>query len=85
MGERRVRLVLAALLLAVPFAAEAQPVRQPYRIGVVNEAFAATHPTVEGLKAGLREAGLAEGGTSPSTSGSPKEMPRRRARRQPPW
>ena len=61
MGERRVRLVLAALLLIGPLAAEAQPVRQPYRIGVVNEAFAATHPTVEGLKAGLREAGLAEG------------------------
>jgi putative ABC transport system substrate-binding protein len=56
-----VRLVLAALLLAGPLVAEAQPARRPYRIGVVNEAFAATHPTVEGLKAGLREAGLAEG------------------------
>ena len=56
------RLVLAVLLLAIgPLAAEAQPVRRPYRIGVLNEAFAATHPTVEGLKAGLREAGLAEG------------------------
>jgi hypothetical protein len=53
-----VPLVLAALLLIVPLPAEAQPARQPYRIGVVNEAFAATHPTVEGLKAGLREAGL---------------------------
>ena len=61
MGERRVRLVLAALLLIGPLAADAQPVRRPYRIGVLNEAFAATHPTVEGLKAGLREAGLAEG------------------------
>jgi putative ABC transport system substrate-binding protein len=56
-----VRLLLAALLLVLPLAAPAQPARQPYRIGVVNEAFAATHPTVEGLKAGLREAGLAEG------------------------
>jgi len=56
-----VRLVLAALLLMGPLGAEAQPPRQPYRIGVLNEAFAATHPTVEGLKAGLREAGLAEG------------------------
>jgi putative ABC transport system substrate-binding protein len=61
MGERRVRLALAALLLTVPFVAEAQSARRPYRIGVLNEAFAATHPTVEGLKAGLREAGLAEG------------------------
>jgi putative ABC transport system substrate-binding protein len=57
----RVRPVLAALLLVAPVATEAQHVRQPYRIGIVNEAFAATHPTVEGLKAGLREAGLAEG------------------------
>jgi len=55
------RLALAALLLIGPLAAEAQPARRPYRIGVLNEAFAATHPTVEGLKAGLREAGLAEG------------------------
>ena len=55
------RLVLTALLLAGPLAAEAQPARRPYRIGIVTEAFAATHPTVEGLKAGLREAGLAEG------------------------
>jgi putative ABC transport system substrate-binding protein len=39
----------------------AQPPRQPYRIGVLNEAWAANHPTVEGLKAGLRELGLEEG------------------------
>lgn len=55
------RPVLAALLLIAPLATEAQQARRPFRIGVVNEAFAATHPTVEGLKAGLREAGLAEG------------------------
>jgi putative tryptophan/tyrosine transport system substrate-binding protein len=61
MGEGRGRLVLAALLLIGPLAAEAQPARRPYRVGVLNEAFAATHPTVEGLKAGLRELGLSEG------------------------
>jgi putative ABC transport system substrate-binding protein len=55
------RLVLTALLLIGPLAVEAQPARRPYRIGLINESFAATHPTVEGLKAGLREAGLAEG------------------------
>lgn len=55
------RLALVALLLIGPVAVEAQPARRPYRIGVLNEAFAATHPTVEGLKAGLLEAGLAEG------------------------
>src|SRR5262249_47507681 len=32
-----------------------------HRIGVLNEAWAASHPTVEGLKAGLRELGLEEG------------------------
>ena len=40
--------------------AQAEPAR-PYRIGVLNEAWAANHPTVEGLKAGLRAQGLAEG------------------------
>jgi putative ABC transport system substrate-binding protein len=55
------RLVLAALLLIGPLAVEAPPARRPYRIGILIEAFAATHPTVEGLKAGLREAGLTEG------------------------
>jgi putative ABC transport system substrate-binding protein len=55
------RLVPALLLLVGSLAAGAQPARRPYRIGVLNESFAATHPTVEGLKAGLREAGLAEG------------------------
>lgn len=34
---------------------------RPYRIGVLNEAFAANHPTVDGLKAGLRELGYQEG------------------------
>jgi putative ABC transport system substrate-binding protein len=59
----RHRAALCGLALAVllPLAAEAQPARRPYRVGVLNEAFAATHPTVEGLKAGLRELGLAEG------------------------
>jgi putative ABC transport system substrate-binding protein len=50
----------AALAAAVP-AADAQPAKRAFRIGVLNEAIAANHPTVEGLKAGLRELGLAEG------------------------
>jgi len=41
--------------------AEAQDTRRVFRIGVLNEAWAANHPTVEGLKAGLRELGLLEG------------------------
>jgi putative ABC transport system substrate-binding protein len=48
------------LALSVP-AAEPQETRHPFRIGVLNEAWSASHPTVEGLKAGLRELGLAEG------------------------
>jgi len=51
--------ILLVAILAV--AAEAQQARRPYRIGVLNEAWAASHPTVEGLKAGLRELGLEEG------------------------
>jgi putative tryptophan/tyrosine transport system substrate-binding protein len=39
----------------------AQPVRQPFRIGVINAAYAASHPTVEGLKTGLRALGLEDG------------------------
>jgi putative ABC transport system substrate-binding protein len=41
--------------------AGAQAPRRPYRIGVLNEAYAPNHPTVEGLKAGLKELGLEEG------------------------
>jgi len=59
--SRCVWLTLAALLGLVPLAPEAQEARRAYRVGVLNEAFAANHPTVEGLKAGLRELGFAEG------------------------
>ena len=50
-----------ALVGMFPSAAGAQGPRLPYRIGVLNEAWAANHPTVEGLKAGLRGLGLEEG------------------------
>jgi putative ABC transport system substrate-binding protein len=52
---------LAALPGAGPPGAGAQPPPRPPRVGVLIEAVTATHPTVEGLKAGLRELGLAEG------------------------
>jgi putative ABC transport system substrate-binding protein len=52
----------AALLLWWPTGARAAPeAPRPYRIGVLNAAWAASHPTVEGLKAGLRELGLVDG------------------------
>jgi putative ABC transport system substrate-binding protein len=54
-------IVAGAAILASLAPAEGQTPRRPYRIGVLNEAWAANHPTVEGLKAGLRELGLEEG------------------------
>jgi putative tryptophan/tyrosine transport system substrate-binding protein len=56
----RCAIVLAAAALLSESPAQALSPR-PYRIGVLNEAWAANHPTVEGLKAGLRARGLAEG------------------------
>src|SRR5438093_6866000 len=52
---------VAILLCVLTFPAAAQQARRPFRIGVLNAAWAASHPTVEGLKAGLRELGLEEG------------------------
>jgi putative tryptophan/tyrosine transport system substrate-binding protein len=54
--------LLVAILLALPDATgEAQSAPRPARIGILNAAWAASHPTVEGLKAGLRDLGLADG------------------------
>jgi ABC-type uncharacterized transport system substrate-binding protein len=50
-----------ALLVCAVSAAEAQQARRPYRIGVLNEAWSANHPTVEGLKLGMRDLGFIEG------------------------
>lgn len=51
---------LAAIAALAGPNAHAEPARA-YRVGVLNEARAANHPTVEGLKAGLRTRGLVEG------------------------
>jgi putative ABC transport system substrate-binding protein len=53
--------VLAAFIAVLVLEGEAQQARRTYRVGILNEAWAASHPTVEGLKAGLRELGLEEG------------------------
>lgn len=55
------RVVVAFCLCAAAFCVSAQEVHKPVRVGVLNEGSAAAHPAVEGLKAGLRELGLAEG------------------------
>ena len=57
----RVLILAFALLLSLPHAGAAQEPRRPLRIGVLNAAFAASHPTVEGLKAGLKELGYEDG------------------------
>src|SRR5215471_10035960 len=56
-------LVLAVTMLVCVLSAstEAQQPRRPFRIGVLNAAWAASHPTVEGLKAGLKELGFEDG------------------------
>lgn len=63
-GRRRALLgragALAAIAAVSAALAHAEPNR-PYRIGVLNDAWAPNHPTVEGLKAGLRARSLVEG------------------------
>jgi putative ABC transport system substrate-binding protein len=60
--ERRLFWVAVALLLcSPPPPAEAQETRHPFRVGVINAAYAASHPTVEGLKAGLKDLGIEHG------------------------
>jgi putative ABC transport system substrate-binding protein len=49
------------LLAVLPSSTQAQQAARPFRIGVLNAAWAATHPTVEGLKAGLQELGFQDG------------------------
>ena len=54
--------VAVVILFWLPaYAAEAQQAPRPFRIGVLNAAWAASHPTVEGLKAGLKELGVEDG------------------------
>ncbi len=63
--RRFARAGLATLLAAGPLwaspASGAEPARRPYRVGVLHMAFFPNIPIVEGLKAGLKAAGLEEG------------------------
>jgi putative ABC transport system substrate-binding protein len=52
---------VAVLLLLLTHVGEAQKAPRPFRIGVLSAAWAASHPTVEGLKAGLKTFGLVDG------------------------
>ncbi len=61
-GGKAPFLLAAVVLLCVSaVTAEVQQSRRPSRIGVLNAAWAASHPTVEGLKAGLKELGFEDG------------------------
>lgn len=61
-GVRARRGFWVAIVLAVSaHTAEAQEAPHPLRVGVLNAAWAASHPTVEGLKAGLKALGLVDG------------------------
>jgi putative ABC transport system substrate-binding protein len=77
--RRRVSPVILTILAIVAAAADAQVPARQYRIGVLNEAWAANHPAVEGLKAGLRDLGFQEGREVVFdvrfTKGNPKAMP----------
>jgi putative ABC transport system substrate-binding protein len=55
------QVALTAALTLAPQLTVAQQVRHPFRIGVLNEARTANHPTVEGLRSALRELGLEDG------------------------
>jgi putative ABC transport system substrate-binding protein len=53
-------LVLVGVVLGLS-GAKAQPPERPYRIGVLNNAFAPSSPPVMGLRAGIKGEGLEEG------------------------
>ena len=61
MASRAAAAALGLALVAPSFSAQPQTPQRAHRIGVLNEAWAANHPTVEGLRAGLRELGFEEG------------------------
>jgi hypothetical protein len=60
--ERRGFIVGTLALLAAPLAAEAQQASvRAYHVGVLHPAFGERTPALEGLRAGLKAAGLEEG------------------------
>src|SRR3990170_4807125 len=60
-ASRCFSVAVAILLCVPPPPVEAQEAPRPFRIGVLNAAWAASHPTVEGLKAGLKALGFVDG------------------------
>jgi len=61
-GAAAIVVVLLFLdILAVPFAAEAQQAKRPFRIGALHTGFFEEVPSIAGLRAGLKALGLEEG------------------------
>lgn len=81
-GRELAAVALGSIILALAGGwsspAVAQSVRAPYRVGILNDAAAANHPAVHGLKVGLGEAGLQDGRDVildvKITDGSPEKM-----------
>lgn len=62
MSHRNIFIVaLTVGILALPIASDAQQARGSYRVGVLHRGYFPINPSVEGLKAGLKAAGLEEG------------------------
>jgi len=59
--QRILWLAAALFVCTLTLPSQAQQARRPFRIGVLNAAWAASHPTVEVLKAGLKELGFEDG------------------------
>src|SRR2546428_11914571 len=82
-GRRFTAILLGSVLLSLvgvfPFTARAQRAPALYRVGVLNGAREANHPTVDGLKAGLRDLGFEEGRDVvfdvELTDGNPERIP----------
>src|SRR5439155_6668500 len=72
-------IAVLALVGVLPSPAGAQRTGPPHRVGVLNDARAANHPTVDGLKAGLRDLGFEEGRDVvfdvELTDGNPERIP----------
>src|SRR6266436_4661614 len=63
-------LVLVGVVLGSS-GANAQPQRQPYRVGLLNNSFTPGSPTVKGLRAGIKAEGFEEGRVVRSMSALP--------------
>jgi len=60
-GAAGALVLVGVLVLLGSLGAQAQPKGRPYRVGVLNDTFTPSSPTVKGLRAGIKAEGLEEG------------------------